>query len=238
MGIVVPPNKPIVGANAFAHSSGIHQDGVLKDRENFEIIDPRSVGWEESSIVLTARSGRHALRHRLEELGYHLNQDELNIAYERFVKVADKKKEVYDEDLMAIVEDEIRDFPLRFVLDYLHTVSGTGTVPSATVRIGIDGKSHVQESAWGDGPVDATYRAIKKATDNTNTKVEDYTIRGVTGGAEAMGEVTVNVSCNGRISRGRGISTDIIEASAKAFLDALNRLAIQQDSHKEREPTV
>ena len=238
MGIVVPPNKPIVGANAFAHSSGIHQDGVLKDRENFEIIDPKSVGWEESSIVLTARSGRHALRHRLEELGYHLNQDELNIAYERFVKVADKKKEVYDEDLMAIVEDEIRDFPLRFVLDYLHTVSGTGTVPSATVRIGIDGKNHVQESAWGDGPVDATYRAIKKATDNTNTKVEDYTIRGVTGGAEAMGEVTVNVSCNGRISRGRGISTDIIEASAKAFLDALNRLAIQQDSHKEREPTV
>ena len=141
MGIVVPPNKPIVGANAFAHSSGIHQDGVLKDRENFEIIDPRSVGWEESSIVLTARSGRHALRHRLEELGYHLNQDELNIAYERFVKVADKKKEVYDEDLMAIVEDEIRDFPMRFVLDYLHTVSGTGTVPSATVRIGIDGKN-------------------------------------------------------------------------------------------------
>ena len=142
------------------------------------------------------------MRHRLTELGFHLNQDELNIAYERFVKVADKKKEVYDEDLMAIVEDEIRDFPLRFVLDYLHTVSGTGTVPSATVRIGIDGKNHVQESAWGDGPVDATYRAIKKATDNANTKVEDYTIRGVTGGAEAMGEVTVNVSCNGRDNQG------------------------------------
>ncbi len=238
MGIVVPPNKPIVGANAFAHSSGIHQDGVLKDRENFEIIDPKSVGWDASSIVLTARSGRHALRHRLEELGFHLNQTELNMAYERFVKVADKKKEVYDEDLMAIVEDEIRDFPTRFTLDYLHTVSGTGTVPSATVRIGIDGENHVQKSAWGDGPVDATYRAIKRATDNTDTKVEDYTIRGVTGGAEAMGEVMVNVSRQGRVTRGRGVSTDIIEASAKAFLDALNRLALQQDNHKEREPTI
>ena len=238
MGIAVPPNKPIVGANAFAHSSGIHQDGVLKDRENFEIIDPKSVGWDESSIVLTVRSGRHALRHRLEELGFHLDQRELNIAYERFVKVADKKKEVYDEDLRAIVEDEIRDFPTRFALDYLHTISGTGTVPSATVRIGIDGERHVQESAWGDGPVDAAYRAIKKATDNADTKVEDYTIRGVTGGAEAMGEVTVNVSCHGRVTRGRGASTDIIEASAKAFLDALNRLALQQTAHKEREPTV
>ena len=238
MGIIVPPNKPIVGANAFAHSSGIHQDGVLKDRENFEIIDPTSVGWEESSIVLTARSGRHALRHRLEELGYHLNPDELNLAYERFVKVADKKKEVYDEDLMAIVEDELRDFPARFTLDYLHTVSGTGTVPSATVRIGVEGKDPVQESSWGDGPVDATYQAIKKATTNTDVHVEEYTIRSVTSGAEAMGEVTVNVSCDGRTTKGRGVSTDVIEASAKAFLDALNRLAIQQDIHKEREPTV
>ena len=238
MGIEVPPNKPIVGANAFAHSSGIHQDGVLKDRENFEIIDPTIVGWEESSIVLTARSGRHALRHRLEELGFHLNQDEINTAYDRFVKVADKKKEIYDEDLMAIVEDEIRDFPIRFTLDYLHTVSGTGTVPSATVRIGVENQKHVQESAWGDGPVDATYQAIKKATNNIDTKIENYSIRSVTSGAEAMGEVTVNVSSDGRTTKGRGVSTDVIEASAKAFLDALNRLAIQQGIHKEREPTV
>ncbi|MCZ6635975.1 MAG: 2-isopropylmalate synthase [bacterium] len=235
MGIMVPPNKAIVGANAFAHSSGIHQDGVLKDRENFEIIDPREVGLEATSIVLTARSGRHALRHRLEELGYHLEQDDLNKAYERFLKVADKKKEVYDEDLMAIVGDEIRDIPAKYQLDYLHTVSGTSTVPSATVRIAVEGEEAVQESAWGDGPVDATYKAIKQATTDT-VRVEEYNIRAITSGAEALGEVTVKVSEDGHQVTGRGVSTDIIEASAKAFLDALNRLAIWQE--KERDQTV
>ncbi|MBT4141505.1 MAG: 2-isopropylmalate synthase [Candidatus Latescibacteria bacterium] len=237
MGIVVPPNKPIVGANAFAHSSGIHQDGVLKSRENFEIMDPTSVGWTESSIVLTARSGRHALRHRLEELGFKLNKEEINQAYERFVKVADKKKEVFDDDLMAIVEDEIRDIPARYQLDYLHTVSGTSTVPSATVRLKIDGEDDVQESAWGDGPVDATYQAIKTAV-KTDVKVKEYGIRAITSGAEALGEVTVTLTdAEKNEAKGRGVSTDVIEASAKAFLDALNRLTIKQTIPK-REPTV
>lgn len=237
MGIVVPPNKPIVGANAFAHSSGIHQDGVLKDRENFEIMDPTSVGWTESSIVLTARSGRHALRHRLEELGFKLNQEEIDQAYERFVKVADKKKEVFDEDLMAIVEDEIRDTSVRYKLDYLHTISGTSTVPSATVRLLIDDGTVVQESAWGDGPVDATFQAIKIAL-KSNVKVKEYGIRAITSGAEAMGEVTVTLIGENSEAKGRGISTDVIEASAKAFLDALNHLFMKQHFKKEHEPTV
>jgi 2-isopropylmalate synthase len=225
MGIGVAPNKAVVGANAFAHSSGIHQDGVLKERETFEIMDPKDVGLDATQIVLTARSGRAALRHRLEVLGYKLSQEDLNRAYERFVELADKKKEVYDEDLMAIVDDEMRDTPKKYRLEYLHTVSGTGTVPSATVSIHIDGEK-VQRSAWGDGPVDAAYRAIDEAT-GTTAKVEEYSIHAVTGGSQAMGEVTVQVSENGKIIRGRGVSTDVIEASAKAYIDALNRLAIR-----------
>ncbi|MDA0710252.1 MAG: 2-isopropylmalate synthase [bacterium] len=236
MGIGVAPNKSIVGANAFAHSSGIHQDGVLKSRENFEIMDPTSVGWSESSIVLTARSGRHALRHRLEELGFKLNAEELNQAYDRFVKVADKKKEVFDEDLMLIAEAEIRDIPIRYELAYLHTVSGTSTVPTATVRLKIDGQREVQESAWGDGPVDATFQAIKMAL-QADVQVKEYAIRAVTSGAEAMGEVFVTLTSGGKECKGRGVSTDVIEASARAFLDALNRFAIRK-SIAERDPTV
>lgn len=237
MGIPVAPNKAIVGANAFAHSSGIHQDGVLKNRANFEIIDPKDVGLEATSIVLTARSGRHALRHRLEELGYHLDQNDLNKAYERFLKVADKKKEVYDEDLMAIVEDEIRDIPEKFQLLYMHTTSGTGTIPSATVRISVDGESEIQESAWGDGPVDATYKAIANAT-STDAKVDEYHIRSVTHGAEAMGEVTVKVSQQGDGATGRGASTDIIQASAKAYINALNHLALRAGVRRHRTEAV
>ena len=225
MGIAVPPNKAVVGANAFAHSSGIHQDGVLKERETFEIMDPKSVGLDDTEIVLTARSGRHALRHRLDVLGYKLSQEDLDKAYERFVELADKKKEVFDEDLIAIVDDEIRDIPKKYKLKYLHTVSGTGTIPSATVSLDVDGES-VQMSAWGDGPVDASYRAIDLAS-RSSAKVEDYTIHGVTGGSQAMGEVTVRVTQNGKEVKGRGVSTDIIEASAKAYVDALNRLAIR-----------
>jgi 2-isopropylmalate synthase len=233
MGIGVAPNKAIVGANAFAHSSGIHQDGVLKKRDNFEIIAPEDVGLESTQIVLTARSGRHALRHRLEQLGQRLSQDDLDRTYERFLVVADKKKEVYDEDLMAIVGDEIRDIPEVYRLEYLHTISGTGTVPSATVRVRVEGKGEVQHAAWGDGPVDATYKAIALAT-STAVSVEDYTIRAVTGGAEAMGEVIVKLAENGANATGRGASTDIIEASGKAYIDALNRLAMRVAAQPER----
>jgi 2-isopropylmalate synthase len=228
MGIGVPPNKAIVGANAFAHSSGIHQDGVLKERHTFEIMAPQDVGLESSEIVLTARSGRHALRHRLDELGYHLSKEELDKAYDRFLEIADKKKEVFDEDLIAIAGDEIRQVPEKYKLDYLHTVSGTGTVPSATVRLRIDGRE-VLQTACGDGPVDAAYLAIQEAT-QAGAKVEEYAIRAVTSGSQALGEVSVRVSREGRSSKGRGISTDVIEASAKAYVDALNRLAIKMES--------
>lgn len=237
MRCVVPRNKSVVGANAFAHSSGIHQDGVLKQRSTFEIMSPEDVGVESNQIVLTARSGRHALRHRLEQLGHKLSKEEVDKAYERFLEVADKKTEIYDEDLLAIVGDEIRDVPEKFRLDYLHTISGTGTVPSATVRLVLDGETTVQESAWGDGPVDAAYRAIDKATGATS-KIEEYAIRAVTSGSQAMGEVTVQVNEQGRTLTGRGASTDIIEASAKAYIDALNRLAAATGSQRQHSQAV
>ena len=236
MNVSVPPNKAIVGANAFSHSSGIHQDGVLKNRDTFEIMAPEDIGLEQTQIVLTARSGRHALKHRLEILGYKLADEDLNKAYERFIAIANKKKEVFDEDLIAIVSDELTDIPEKYRLDYLHTVSGTGTVPTATVRLKIE-EEESQESAWGDGPVDATYAAIKKAA-RTNARVEEYTIRAITSGAEALGEVTVRLSHEGSIATGRAISTDVIEASAKAYLDGLNRLAIQAGIQRQRAEAV
>ncbi|MBT3346503.1 MAG: 2-isopropylmalate synthase [Gemmatimonadetes bacterium] len=239
MGIMVAPNKAIVGANAFAHSSGIHQDGVLKARNTFEIMEPTDVGWEATAIVLTARSGRHALRHRLETLGYKLSPEDLEKAYERFIELADKKKEVFDEDLMAIVGDEIRvEGNERYKLEYLHTVSGSGTVPSATVRLHIEGEEEVQQSAWGDGPVNAAYEAINLAAGVT-PKVEEYVIQAITGGSQAMGEVTVRVNDGDLKTTGRGVSTDIIEASARAYVDALNRLYLRRGRQvKVRNQTV
>ncbi len=236
MNVSVPPNKAIVGANAFAHSSGIHQDGVLKNRDTFEIMAPEDVGLEQTQIVLTARSGRHALKHRLEILGYSLSDKDLNKAYDRFIAVADKKKEVFDEDLAAIVSDELTDIPEKYGLDYLHTVSGTGTVPTATVRLTVDGEES-QESAWGDGPVDASYKAVKKAA-STQARVEQYAIRAITSGAEALGEVTVRLSDEGLVATGRAVSTDVIEASVKAYLDGLNRLAVQVGIEKQRAEAV
>ncbi len=232
MGIAVAPNKAIVGANAFAHSSGIHQDGVLKARNTFEIMEPTDVGLEDTEIILTARSGRHALRHRIEELGYSLSKEELEAAYERFLALADKKKEVFDEDLIEIVGGQLDNSVAHFELEYLHTVSGTGTVPSATVRLRIDDQS-VQKSAWGDGPVDATYAAIRLAL-GTDMQVDDFSIRAITSGSQALGEVTVHLSENGKAARGRGVSTDVVEASAQAYVDALNRLKAktEKDPHQ------
>jgi len=230
MGISVQPNKAIVGANAFAHSSGVHQDGVLKERSTFEIMRPEDVGIKATQIVLTARSGRHALRHRLSELGYELSGQELDKTYERFLVLADKKKEIFDEDLIAIVGDEIHRTPEKYHLEYLHTLSGTGTIPTATVRIRIDGDRSLQEAAWGDGPVDATYKAIDRVV-GVPVKLDEYAIRAVTSGAEALGEVTVRVVEDGRTIIGRGASTDIIEASAKAYIDALNKLTALREQH-------
>ncbi len=233
MGMPVPANKAVVGANAFAHSSGIHQDGVLKERATFEIMQPEDVGLRESKIVLTARSGRHALKHRLSELGYELSGGQLDKTYRRFLEVADKKKEVFDGDLVAIVEDETTTVPERCKLEYLHTSSGTGTIPTATVRIKI-GDQLIQEATCGDGPVDATYKAIDKVI-GLPIKLKEYSIQAVTSGAEAMGEVTVRIDDDGGIVIGRAASTYIIEASAKAYINGINKLMARGRVEREGE---
>jgi 2-isopropylmalate synthase len=223
LGIAVPPNKAVVGANAFSHSSGIHVDGFLKDRLTYEIMQPEDVGLDSSRVVLTARTGRAGLRDRLEKLGYGLSGDELNQVYERFLTVADKKTEVFDEDLTAIVHDELHSVSENIRLEYLHIYSGTAAIPTATVRIVLDGET-VQFASVGDGPIDAVFKAISAAAKQP-ANLSRYEIRSVTKGTEAMGEATVQLECGDRKVIGRGASTDIIEASARAYIDGLNKLA-------------
>jgi 2-isopropylmalate synthase len=222
MGIEVQPNKAIVGANAFAHESGIHQDGLLKNRSTYEIMTPESVGVPGSKMVLGRHSGRHGFKARCEELGITVDEQQLDVLYQNFLRLADKKKEIFDEDIIALLDDEITTMKETFHLEYLQCSAGTGTIPSATVRIDKQG-TILQEAAWGDGPVDATYNAIKKAT-GLDPKMENYTIRAVTESSEALGEATLRIRHEDRTFIGRGVSTDIIEASAKAFINALNHM--------------
>lgn len=231
LGMPVPANKAIVGANAFAHSSGIHVDGFIKNPLTYEIIKPEDVGSPKSAVVLTARTGRAGVKHRLEELGYKLNKDELEQVYKRFLDIADKKTEVFDEDLAAIIGAEIRTIEHTFELQYLHVACGTGTLPTASVKIKLaDGVK--QAAACGDGPIDAAYEAIRIAT-GQNPKLENYAIKAVTGGKDALGEATVKIiGEDNRRFTGRGVSTDIIEASAKAYVDAINRMVAQDDIDK------
>ncbi|MBA4370399.1 MAG: 2-isopropylmalate synthase [Coriobacteriaceae bacterium] len=234
-GIVVQPNKAIVGANAFAHSSGIHQDGVLKERTTYEIIDPADVGAGGSSIVLTARSGRHALRHRLEELGFEMAEDEFERIYADFLALADKKKEVYDEDLEALVGERERTIGETYHLQELHVMCGEPGVPTATVQI-VDRDGNVLvDSSHGTGPVDALYKAINRLIDVENDLIE-FSVQSVTRGIDALGEVTIRVRAgDGRVFTGRGAHSDIIVASARAYMNALNRLlvAASTDIHEE-----
>jgi 2-isopropylmalate synthase len=228
LGIPVPPNKAVVGSNAFAHSSGIHVDGVLKDRQTYEIMLPEDVGFEKSHVVLTARTGRAGLRDRLEKLGYHLSKEELDQAYQRFLVVADKKQEVYDDDLIAIVHDELHPVEETYRIEYLHIDSGTSTIPTATVCLRVPGQSGETETrkaaSIGDGPVDAVYKAIGTATNNP-ARLVSYDIRSVTSGTEALGEATVQLQQGDTKVIGRGASTDVIEASARAYIDGLNKLS-------------
>jgi len=221
-GFLVQPNKAIVGANAFAHESGIHQDGVLKFKKTYEIMRPEDVGFGESKLVLGKHSGRHAFSARLKALGFTLTEPRLQTAFERFKRLADQKKEVFDQDLMAIVEDQLTDVPERYRLVHLRATSGTGIVPTATVRLQ-RGKTILEGKASGDGPVDACYKAMNQIL-GFKGKLLEYTIQSVTSGKEALGEVTVRVQAKGTVEHGRGVSTDIIEASAKAYLGAINRL--------------
>jgi 2-isopropylmalate synthase len=221
-GIHVQPNKAIVGDNAFKHEAGIHQDGVLKEKRTYEIMSPESIGLKESKLVLGKHSGRHAFGKRLEGLGYKLSEKDMLKAFERFKRLADKKKEIYDEDLTAIIEDEISAVPETFKLVYVHTTSGSQTVPTATVRLKKEGKIF-QDAACGDGPVDAAYKTIDKIT-GLGAELVDYSLRAVTSGKDALGEVTVRIRKGERVVTGRGTSTDIIEASAKAYVNAANKV--------------
>jgi len=223
LGMAVPANKAVIGANAFSHSSGIHVDGFLKDRETYEIMRPEDVGFDESRVVLTARTGRHGLSDRLAKLGYELSKEELDQTYQRFLAVADKKQEVFDEDLIAILHDELHPATETYQLEYMHVYSGTSAIPTATVRLRI-GEETREGAAIGDGPVDAVYKSITAVT-NTKVKLLRYDIRAVTSGTEAIGEVTVQLEMAGKRTVGRGASTDVIEASAKAYVDGLNKLA-------------
>jgi 2-isopropylmalate synthase len=221
-GITVQPNKAIVGANAFAHESGIHQDGLLKERTTYEIMRPETVGLIKTHLVLGKHSGRHAFRDRLKQIGYELTDEELNRAFERFKRVADQKKEVFDEDLEAIVSDEVQHITEVYILKHFKAESGTGITPTATVEIEINGKS-VSRTGTGDGPVDAVYRTIAAIT-GTKSKLDAYLVKGITGGTDALGEVTVKVEEGGKKVAGHGADTDIISASAKAYVNALNKL--------------
>ena len=222
-GIPVQPNKAIVGGNAFAHEAGIHQDGMLKERLTYEIMIPQSVGWTGTSMVMGKHSGRHAFKARLAELGYpDLTDEQVQKAFERFKVLADKKKTIYDEDLVAIVEDEMAMIPETYVLDYLHASSGTETTPTAKVRLLKSGKP-ITVTGSGDGPVDAAYIAISKIT-KMKPELLNYGIKSITGGTDALGEVSVSLQDKGIRVSGRGSSEDIIIASAKAYLNAVNKL--------------
>lgn len=220
-GILVQRNKAIVGENAFAHEAGIHQDGMLKNRDTYEIMTPESIGYTKSKIILGRHSGRHGLAKRLQQLGYNVNDEELNKVYNAFIKLADKKKEVFDDDLRILMGDSIKKDTDYYELDYLQIISGSHSIPSAVVKIKCSDKI-LEESSTGDGPVDAVFRAIEKGLE-IRPEIESYQVRSVTSGRQAMGEVILRIRGKYGAFTGRGVSTDIIEASAKAYLSALNK---------------
>ncbi len=220
-GFAVAPNKAIVGANAFRHESGIHQDGVLKEPTTYEIMRPVDVGFTGLGLVLGKHSGRHALKSRLKQLGIDLNEDQLGKAFERFKDLSDKKKEVFDEDLIAIVEDEVQEIKDIWTLESLVVTSGTHIKPQVEVKLKSGGKIFAK-AASGDGPIDACYLAVDEIT-GLSGKLLNYGIQSVTQGQDAQGEVRVRVNFDGQKHTGIGASTDVIEASVKAYLNAVNK---------------
>ncbi|MGG0814435.1 2-isopropylmalate synthase [Paenibacillus alvei] len=222
-GMPIPGNKAIVGANAFAHESGIHQDGMLKERSTYEIITPETIGLKESKLVLGKHSGRHAFREKLIDLGYDLDEEHLNKAFAQFKDLADKKKEVSDEDIRAMIEEKLIDTPEVYSLETIYVAYGNQAIPAAKVRIVTWEGNVLEEESEGNGSVDGIYKAIDKATQE-NVELVDYSIKSVTHGKDALGEVHVVLAQNDISALGRGVSTDILEASARAYVDALNRL--------------
>ena len=228
-GMMVQPNKAIVGANAFAHESGIHQDGVLKNKLTYEIMDAQSIGLTNNQIILGKHSGRNAFRTRLKELGFDLTETELNRAFLSFKDVADKKKEITDWDLEAIVKDEIQQVPELFRLELVQVSCGDRSRPTATVTLRTPQGKELTDAAIGTGPVDAVYKAINRVV-NVPNKLIEFSVKSVTAGIDAMGEVTIRLQHEGKIYSGHAADTDIIVASARAYVSALNRLcgAIQK----------
>jgi len=220
-GYPVQPNKAIVGRNAFAHEAGIHQDGVLKERTTYEIMDATTIGLEQNAIVLGKHSGRHALRKALEELGFQVEGAALNAAFKRFKEIADKKKKVTALDLEAIVSDEMKQAPAAFELESFEVEASSGRAPLARVRVRLPGDQLGEGSFTGDGPVDAFFSALNMAV-GREARLKEYHVSAVTGGRDALGEVSVLLDLEGRLAQGVGYSTDILEASGKAYLRALS----------------
>jgi 2-isopropylmalate synthase len=223
-GVAVQPNKAIVGANAFAHESGIHQDAVLKEASTFEIMTPASVGIKQSSLPLGKLSGRHAFRNKLQEMGYYLGDEELNRVFFRFKDLADRKKTVFDEDLVSLVETEViyRSVPEYFKLLDLVVLSGTMVKPNATVKMEVGEALH-SHSGFGDGPIDAAFKAITHVA-QSKCKLLKFAVNAITGGTEALGEVSVRLEEDGHIVTGQGVDPDVVTASARAYINGLNRL--------------
>ena len=227
--MTVQRNKAIVGANAFAHESGVHQDGVLKERTTYEIMRPEDIGIEGSDLVLGKHSGRHAFRDKLAKMGIKLTDPEIENAYHRFIELADKKKNIYDDDLLAIARDQMDVIENAYVLDYLHVSAGTVTVPTATVRLK-RGKEIVQDAGCGDGPVDAALKTIDRIT-KVKGQLLDFSLQAISVGKDAMGEVTLRVAFGDDIISAKAASTDIVEAGTKAYLSCVNRILFNRSTH-------
>ncbi len=225
-GIQVQPNKAIVGANAFAHESGIHQDGLLKEKMTYEIIRPEDIGLQQTELVLGKHSGRHAFKARLKELGYELSPEEIETAFKKFKRLADQKKDIFDEDIEALVSEEVSKIPEVYSLMDLSISSGISTRPTAALKLKVNG-AVVDRVEHGDGPVDAVYKAISAVT-RTKSNLLKFEVKGITGGTDALGEVIVTLEEDGKTVKGKGADTDIIVAAAKAYITALNKLAARQ----------
>jgi 2-isopropylmalate synthase len=230
MGLPIQRNKAIVGTNAFAHSSGIHQDGILKDRSTYEIIRPEDVGVSAHTFTLTARSGRAALKHHIASFGHVLTDAQLDAIYAKFLELADKKKEVKVEDLEVLVQEELFKVPETYRLEHIQILSGTRATPMAALRVRCGGEV-VEEASTGNGPIDAAYKCIERIVGRKFTLI-DFGLNAVTSGEDAIGEATVRIRTNGTIFAGGASSTDIIEAAVKAYLSAINRWAAAGEKGK------
>jgi len=222
-GMKIQRNKAIVGQNAFAHEAGIHQHGVLQERTTYEIMRPQDVGYVGTNLVLGKHSGRHAFRDRVNSLGHFLDEETFQKVFDDFISLADKKKDIYDSDIVALIENRLGAANEKWTIVSFHTSAGSGAIPTATLEMQCDGKETFRDAATGDGPIDAVFRAMERILGIT-TKLDDFQVRSVSSGKDALGEVSVEISSAGRKYHGKGVSTDIIEASARAYLKALNKV--------------